>query len=67
MTVAPTSDWHSISGEVHLVIDFDLGEIQHVLGYLESGPMLFTPDGRYLLAVDNSTYVAPLMWIRSMF
>ena len=30
------------------------------MGYfLESGPMVFTPDGRYLLAVDNSTYVAP--------
>ena len=62
VTVGPNQRLAFISGGDYIsVIDLSIQrEIQHVLGYfLESGPMVFTPDGRYLLAVDNSTYVAP--------
>ncbi len=33
-------------------------EILHDLSYYVSGPLVFTPDGRYLLTIDN-IYVAP--------
>ena len=62
VTVGPNQRLAFISGGDYIsVIDLAIQrEIQHVLGYfLESGPMVFTPDGRYLLAVDNSTYVGP--------
>jgi hypothetical protein len=62
VTVGPNQRLAFISGVDYIsVLDLSIQrEIQHVLGYfLESGPMVFTPDGRYLLAVDNSTYVAP--------
>ena len=48
-------------GDYISVIDLSIQrEIQHALGYfVESNPMVFTPDGRYLLSVENSDYEAP--------
>lgn len=48
-------------GDYISVIDLSIQrEIQHALGYfLETNPMVFTPDGRYLLSIENSDYEAP--------
>ncbi len=62
VTVGPNQRLAFVSGGNYIsVIDLAVQrEILHNLGYfIESSPMVFTPDGRYLLAVDNSDYEAP--------